>query len=200
MDLTEAQAENMTRISWHCARTSHPSAYRLTLDDRQETALDGIIEYVVDNGFPNQVNPLFRAGTAAIQLAVFRAGAPLRPRGMSYWVEPPAPQDAIAEAITDKIAVWEICWALSDIEWGAVWALAEAYRRGGGLNEAAAILGVHKVMLESRLAVARRRARSLWVAAGETPPRRMYHPNRNGTRSRYGWWQANQRVTTEVPA
>lgn len=137
--------------------------------ERVDLAEGGIIEYVSENGWPDGDKPLFRAADNAIRheereyLKHLKHGR--------YWYEVPGISDPIGEAITDKIAVWQIAWAFTDGQWAAIWALAEVMKTGGGRREAARLLGMNVNAFALQISLARKRARALWVAPGDTPPR-----------------------------
>lgn len=183
---------SVQRIAGWCAKTHWGETPLLTLDDRYDAALDGIITHLSSHGWPGGgVKDLFRAGSAAITQAGRESVKHLLNRG--YWtVSVPAPPDAIAEFVTDKIGVRQIAWSLPEAEWHAIWALAEVMKRDGGYREAAALLGISEAAIAARLKKARVIARALWVAPGETP-RGRYVSNRgprgSSRKSRYQEWK-----------
>lgn len=190
MELTEAQAESMQRIAMHCARrdtgyTSVRSGWGLL--ERFDTALDAVVEFVHDNGWPTgDFGDLYRSAAAAIKREAYEIDKHLR-YARSHWADGPRGEDELAEHITDRIAAWEIVWQLTEKEWQAVWAVAEVMKRDGGHAEAAALVGIPISQLKNRLFAARVRCRPLWVAPGETPPSRKFTTIRpDGTRTKAG--------------
>jgi hypothetical protein len=184
--LSDAQGESMTRIAHHCSNTHR--GVTLTRDERYEAALTGIAEYLADNSWPDPVKPLFLAGTAAINQEARERIKHIR--HWSYWYEPPGVHDSMAEQISDRVGVHQLCYALSDTQWAAIWALAEVMRRGGGIPEAAALLGIPDYTVTNRLTAARRVARRLWIAPGETPASHFWQPN-GGRLDRWRWNRAD---------
>lgn len=181
--------ESANRIAVHCAAT-HPSPPYLTREERADAALDSIVQYVHDRGWPSSdLHPVFQAGSNGIDRATYER-AKHAGRG-HYWVEPPGMADALGENITDRIGVWQLCWAFTPAEWAAIWALAEVMKHGGGCQAAASLLGITESALAQRLMVARQRAAALWIAPGETPRRRYYASNSNRP-TRYQTWQYNR--------
>lgn len=140
-----------------------------TYHDRVDLALGGIIESIAEHGWPDSDKPLYHAADNGIRREEREMTKHIM-RG-SYWVEPRGGADSLAEAVTDRIAVWQICWLFTEGQWAAVWALAEVMKRGGGRHEAAALLGANLGTYSVQLSNARRRARAVWVAPGDTPPR-----------------------------
>lgn len=175
--LTETQCESMERIARHCSRTYRGSTPLLTIDDRIEAALDGIVEYVHEHGWPREDKDLFRAGSAAIEHAAGESVKHLT-RG-NFWVRPRPNEDPLAEMVTDRIGVWQVAWSLTEKEWAALWAVAEAMKWDGSRADAAALLGVPVGRLSENLSRARRKCRAAWLAPGETP-RGSYHAQHNG--------------------
>lgn len=169
----------MTRLpeGWHevTGRIARISASRFrggscfTWAERVDLALGGIIEAIAEGGgWPDGEKPLFRAADNAIRREE-REITKHQMRG-SYWVDVRGGADELAEAITDRVAVWQVIWAFTDGQWAAVWAMAEVKKRGGGWHEAAALLGANPATFSVQLALARKRARALWVAPGDTAP------------------------------
>lgn len=188
--LGEAEFESIERIAWHCARHSRGSTPRLTLEERYEAALNGIVERVHAEGrWPDKVQMLFTAGSDAIWRENHERGKNLH--HAAYWLGTHGEPDEIAEQITDRIAVHEITWLFSREQWEAVWALAEVQKRDGSIREAAALLGISDSALVNRLLYARQKARAAWVAPGETP-RGMYRPARDGVKTRWQAWKIRQ--------
>jgi hypothetical protein len=193
--LTEAQAESIERIATHCARSHKYTMHSLPVAERREAALTGIVEEITENGYP--VDPgahqLFRSALNAIDREERENAKHLR--NWAHWIEPRGFNNDPMDFIIERIAVWQVCWAMTDVEWSGVWALAEAYRRGGGIPMAAAILGVKEASLIGYLVMARKRARGLWIAPGDHASG-MYRPNRNGVETRLQTWHGNQRRAT----
>jgi hypothetical protein len=163
--LTDEQCAVVERIARTCSRRHRAEAPLLTLDDRYDAALDGIIEHVHEDGWPGTEKPLYAAGSLAITRAHRESWRHLR--RWSYWYEPPGAADALGEAITDRIAVWEIAWMLSEEQWRAVWAMGEAIRRGEGKRTAASLAGMSHTVFTEHLHRARRRCLAVWCAPGE---------------------------------
>ena len=193
--LDEGRWQSMERIAQHVANT-HPgrSSSSLTTEQRFDAALDALVQYVADHGWPaGDFGDMFRAAANGVRISMYEADKHVR--HWSYWHEPPAPVDALAEAITDKIAVWEICWSLTPGQWAAVWATAEVMKYGGGRSEAAALTGKRVGAHTQLLITAREKARAAWVAAGETP-RGHYHPYASGAGRRLGEWHRSRERAT----
>lgn len=181
--------ESANRIATHCAIT-HPSPPYLTREERTDAALDSIVQHVHDHGWPTiDLHPVFQAGSNGIDRATHQRAKHLT-RG-HYWVEPSGHPDALAEHVTDRIAIWQLCWIFTQAEWEAVWALAEVMRHGGKHSAAASLLGITDAAFAQRLLLARRRAAALWIAPGETPSRR-YYASHNSKPTRYQTWRYNQ--------
>jgi hypothetical protein len=180
--LDAALFESMERIAMHTARVHYSSPRPgWGLMERYDAALDALVEFVTENGWPANDKPLFNAAGNGINKADRERVKHIAHR--AFWVEPPGADDAIAEAVTDKIGIRQLCWAFTESEWQAVWALAEAIRRGGDYRAAAASLGLRDAVFQQRLYMARKRAFRLWVAPGETP-RGRYAPMGGASRSR----------------
>lgn len=191
--LSEAQGESMMRIAQHCASTHRGQTSAMSLTDRYEAALSGIAEYLCDHGWPDgELKPLFLAGANGITRESRARDMFRHLRHWSYWYEPPGSADALGEKITDRIAVHQLCWAMPEDQWGAVWAVAEVMRRDGTMSDAAALLGIGTGLLSNRLTRARRTARRLWVAPDETPPG-FYQPGNHDKGSRLQEWKRNRR-------
>lgn len=160
--------ESAQRISKHCAATyrgDHVIPYR----DRCEHALDGIVEHVASHGWPaDDIDPVFRAARRALDHATWEARKHIFRR--EFWLEPSGTYDTLAESVTDRIAVWQVIWSFTPGQWEAVWAVAEADKRGGKWRDGAALVGAHPGTFSTQLAHARARARAAWIAPGETPP------------------------------
>lgn len=172
----------MQRIAQHCATTHPAGTPLLTVADRFEAALDAVVEYVAEHGWPDSdFGPLFRAGHNAVTRAADETAKHLA-RG-HFWARPPGNEDSLAEAVTDKVAAWQIAWALTESEWAAVWALTEVMKRDGDWRDAAALIGISDTAMATRLNMARNRARGLWIAPGETP-RPRFIASRDGRRSK----------------
>lgn len=194
--IDEARWQSMERISQHVANT-HPgrSSSSLTTEQRFDAALDALVQHVADRGWPDgqDFGDMFRAAANGVRTSMYEADKHVR--HWAYWHEPPSPVDALAEAVTDRLATWEICWSLTPGEWASVWATAEAMRLGGGRALAASLTGKRVGAHTQLLITARAKARAAWIAAGETP-RGHYHPYASGTGQRLGeWHQSRKRAT-----
>jgi len=167
--LPEGWDQSAERIAWYCAKARRGDTPALTLSARHEAAFTGIIDHIAGHGWPEgDDGPLFRAAWAAIAHEAHEAGKHVR--HWSFWYEPPGVADPIGEAVTDKIGAWQVAWSLTEHQWAVVWALTEAIKRGGTWRDAAASLGMSPGAYRMTLHVARKKARALWVAPGETPP------------------------------
>jgi hypothetical protein len=195
MALTDEHWNSVERICWHAARSHRAETPLLTITDRHEAALLGVAEYLCDNEWPDRdFKPLFLAAAAGISREARAVDHTRHIRHWTYWYEPPGSIDRLEEAITDKIGVHQVCWAMPDDQWSAVWAVAEAMRTGGGMTEAAALLGITTGLLSNRLTRARRTARRLWIAPGDTP-RGYYQPGTHDKGSRLQEYRRNRRRT-----
>jgi hypothetical protein len=181
--------ESARRIAWHCARTTPVLNPAFPPADRYEAALDGIIAYAARYGWPeDSLKPVFRAGSNAIGHENDERTKHL-PHGIA-WLPVPGQRDQLAEDVTDRVGIWQLCQLFTDTEWAAVWALAEVLKYGGGYREAAALLGLQDGTIAARLWTARGKARANWVAPGDSPvPRYDRHRGRPGTRPRYQRWK-----------
>jgi len=160
------------RIAGHTART-HPSPALLTYDERLDAALDAVVEYVAEHGWPEaDVKDVFRAACGGIDRATYERLKHVRYR--RHWLEPSGAADALSEAVTDRVAVWQVAWALTPAQWETVWAVAEVMRRGGRYRDAAQMIGKNPATVSVLLSQARARARQLWVAPGDTPSHGHY--------------------------
>jgi hypothetical protein len=170
--------ESANRIAIHCAAT-HPAPRYLTHAERIDAALDALIQHVHENGWPaTELKPLFLAASNGIEHATYEHTKHIG-RG-NYWVEPPGIIDPIAEAVTDKIGVRQVCYLFTLAELEAVEALAEVLKRGGTYKDAAALIGKTPSTVSSLLATARAKARQHWVAPGEHVPPGAYSTDRGG--------------------
>lgn len=197
----------MMRIAGHCAARFRWSTPHMSIGDRREAAMTGIADYLLEHGWPDIAQPLFEAANAAIGREAQQTNPLRHLRNWGYWHEPPAPADALAERITDRIGIWQVCWSLSETEWTAVWAVAEVMKTGGGLEEAAALIGVSYSCLLMRLGNARRKARELWICPGDHIGHH-YRPNKDGRkrkldnyrsirRSRANWTEERRELERE---
>lgn len=168
--LPEGWAESVSRIARMCASRTWAGG-ALTYTERADVAAGGILDHIAERGgWPEgSVKELFRAGDSAIKREAREQAKHIR--HLSYWTEPRGSADPIGENVTDRVAVWQVTWALTDGQWAAIWALSEVMKRGGGRHEAAALLGANVNAFGLQLSLARKRARALWVAPGDTPPR-----------------------------
>ena len=173
--LSEAVWQSMERIARHVARTA--PATTLTFAEKYEIALDAVVKYTADYGWPEyDAGPAFRAAHVAVVLGGREKYRHLR--YWSYWSEPPGNPDKLAEDVTDRVAIHELTYVLSESEWAAVYALASVMEEGRGWRDAARLLGISDAAMAG-LSEARRKARELWIAPGETP-RGRYTPMAGG--------------------
>jgi hypothetical protein len=189
----------MVRMAQHVASTTqHGSA--LTVAERYDAALDAIVDFVAVNGWPeDNFRDLFR--DAAMGVAHAGREATKHLRYWSYWYEPPGSEDALGEALTDRIGVHELCQAFSENEWLAVWSMAEAIRRGQPtLSTAAAIAGLTDSAFTHRLHRAQAKGRALWVAAGDTPAARYHAHKSKPARARWRRNSKSSRLWSEEEA
>lgn len=169
--------DSAERIARHEACTFR-GPFILSLEDRFDAAMDGIVAYVHCHGWPeDNLHPVFQAASNAIGRATDEQSKHLH--WWSYWHEPPGDSDALAESVADRIGARQVTHALTQGEWAAVWALMEAGKVEAGYEVAAAMLGITPAALSTRLSTARQTARRLWVAPGDTP-RGQYRASPNG--------------------
>lgn len=167
-DLPEGWDESAERIARYCARSREAATPTMTYADRVDAALGGIIDYLADHGWPPRSDhPLFQAARAAIERESHETLKHVL-HG-HFWCEAPGTADPIGEAVTDKLGVHQLTRAFTDHQWAVVWTLADVLRHGGTWHAAAARLGMTPGAYRMTLHVARRKARQLWVAPGETP-------------------------------
>lgn len=209
--LPDGWCESAERIAGYSASHHRGQNRWLTHQEKREAALDAIIEHVHDHGWPapgESFRPLFYAAANGIARANYDRH--MHPRHWSYWHPVPSEQDALAERVTDRIGVYQLLDALGDKERDAVLALAEVlkdtsiHQRKGSpeptaTEQAAALLGVDRAVYGWRLKAARKKARSLWVAPGDTPFSTFSLYN-GGNRHRFGAWQADQEKTRKQRA
>lgn len=167
--LPEGWDESVERIARMCASRSW-SGPSLTYEEKADAAGYGIVEHIAERGgWPEgSVKELFQAGDRGIKREAREREKHIR--HIAYWMEPRGIADPIGEDVTDRVAAWQVAWALTPGQWAAVWAYAEVLKRGGGRREAAALIGANPNAYSLQLSLARKRARSLWVAPGDTPP------------------------------
>ena len=174
----------MERMSGFIARTHPtPASPDFRYLDKYDAALDALVEFMAERGWPDgeDFKPMMAFAGAAVNRAYHESVRHLAHAG--FWTRPPGNEDSLAEKITDRIGISQLTWAFTESEWQAVWALAEAIRRGGDKRTAAASLGLGDGAFTQRLYMARKRAYQLWVAPGETP-RGRYAPMGGAYRSR----------------
>jgi len=162
--LTEDRWKALQRIADYCAHRWR-GAYILDREQRRDVALDAIVEALAageddDYGF-------IRAGASAIHRALNEHVK--HNRHQAYWAAPPSARDAVAEAVTDRIGVTQLCWIFTDQEWEAVSAVAAAAGTGLGQRSVAENAGMSVFALNNALYSARSRGRQLWVAPGDHP-------------------------------
>lgn len=190
--LTEAQYESMESMAKHAARVHYSSPMPgWGFVERYDAALDGIVEYVSNQGWPDTHKPLFYAAASGIANAAWEWGK--HKRHWAAWVGSPSHVDAIAEAITDRIGIHQLCWAFPKGEWEVVSALAFAIGRGDDYHRAAASIGLGDAVFRARLYRARKRAFRLWIPPDEHPVGR-YQPYKRGARSTMRSALDNRRV------
>jgi hypothetical protein len=163
--MTGEQYAVIERIARVVMRRHRADTPLLSPDDRYQAALDGQVELICEHGWPGADKPLYNAASLAItreHREQFR-----HIRRWTYWYEPPGSQDAMAEGIIERIAIWQVAWMLTDAQWVAVWAMGEALRRGAGQRTAAALAGVSLTVFKTNLYRARRRCLDAWCAPGE---------------------------------
>lgn len=147
-ELPDGWFDRVQSIAGYCAGGRY-SPGSLPLDERFDAALDAILAELAANGWPGNLHVLFRAGNTGVANAEYE-GRKHVARG-HLWIRPAGADDALAEAITDKIAVWQVAWSFTEVQWRAVWALAEAIGSGGGYREAIAISGLSPTAFTKRL-------------------------------------------------
>lgn len=182
--------DSANRIAGYAANTYRGPHY-LTREERFDAALDAIVQHVHEHGWPRiNLHPVFQAASNAIDRDTNRRAAHLT-HG-NFWVEPPGQHDALAEAITDRIGIWQLAWSFNDTEWQCIWALSEVMKHGGDYRDAAALIGKTPSVVASHLHAARKKARARWVAPGDTPPGR-YGADRERTTSTSKDWRKQRR-------
>ena len=169
----------------------------LPYSDRKHAALDGIVEEVMEAGWPGPgetFGRLFLAANNGMRHEQREAQKHLQ--WWAHWRDGDGITDALAESVTDRVAIWQVSWALTPAEREAVWALAEVQRWGGSNEDAAALLGINPGAYYMRIKNARRKAREWWVAPGDTAPRRNAAFSRGGkgrnVRTKLSDWRAHR--------
>lgn len=163
-DRWEEDAARVARISASRFRGGQMFTYH----ERVDLALGGVIEALAELGrWPADEKPLFRAADNAIRREEREHTRHIV--HWTFWYEPRSGADTMAEQVTDKIAIWEVAWALSPGQWAAVWAWSETLKRNGTHRDAAALIGSTLGTYYAQLTLARKRARAWWVAPGDTP-------------------------------
>jgi hypothetical protein len=176
-------AESLERMAAYSANRARSKL--LLYSDRREIALGAMIDYLLDWTIadPPPAAGLFKAADDAITYATsdyrrdhgYISSGPsdhsmLAPRGFAtFWITPPAPADALGEAVTERIAVWQVLRALPYRQAKAIFALADAIRDDGDYHLAASRLGYADASMRTILKFARREIRQLWLADDETP-------------------------------
>lgn len=180
--LDEGRWQSMERIAQHVANT-HParSSSSLTMSERFDAALNAVVQYVADFGWPeSDFGDMFRFAVNSVKRDMHEVDKHLR--HWSYWHTPPAPVDALADAVAERIGVQQLCWAFSPGEWEVVSALAAAIGKGGDYHQAAASLGLSDAAFKAALYRTRKRAFQLWIPPDEHPAGR-YQPMKRESRS-----------------
>lgn len=167
--MTAEEWDRLQRVAAYAAGAC-PSA-SLPFAERAGAALDAIVGELAERGWPDRVHVLFRVAGNAVQRAEAEHRRHVRHRYL--WLRLSGGEDAIGEAVTDRVAAWQVAWSLDDDLWLVVWAMAQVMP-GGSQADAAALAGLPVDVFKARLSRARRQCRALWVAPGETPPARKY--------------------------
>jgi hypothetical protein len=166
--ITEDRWKSLQRIAEYGARRWQSNA-PLPFPIRYEAALDGVVAALADG--VDDDHGLIAAGEQAV--ARYIREVTKHHKHLSYW-DPPAMRDALAEDITDRVGVHQLSWAFTDHQWAVVYATAEAAGTGTPTRVIAEGLGLTVAVYTDTLMRARKRARKLWIAPGETPSRRRY--------------------------
>lgn len=194
--LSEAQYEEMERIATYCAHHKRGYTANLTIAERWEAALDGVVAEVAENGWPDGAHsPLFRAAWNAIHREDHQRGKHLS--RWWYWTPPRngGIADPVGDRVADRIGIQQAVWVLDEHEWLAIWSLAQAMSRDLGITEAAAMAGMSRASFFHRIHNARVKIRPLWIPPDEHP-RGMYQPSPRGHRGRLSHWQDGRKKRT----
>jgi hypothetical protein len=170
--------ERLQRVCGHAAKTA--PGWTGTYTERYDAALDAAVTHIAEHGWPDNWNQLASVCVSGITAAADERVRQWRPRGIRFWTPPPAGIDALAEHVTEKIAIHQVTQALTHGEWEVISALAAT----GSYTQAAELTGRSPHGFEALLTNARRRARSLWVAPGEHA-RGHYAQTRGGNHNPY---------------
>jgi hypothetical protein len=178
----------MMRIARYCA-TRLPGSLSLSAEERYEAAMTGIVEYLADNGgWPDgELRDLYHAAGNAIAREARERVRHVR-QYWAYWHEPGGAVDSLAEAVTERVATWELVWGFTEDEWAACWAMGQAIAQGGGLAMAGALLGWPDYRVSQRLNDARRKARQWWICPDETP-QSFWRAGGRGNLSKLDQWR-----------
>lgn len=163
---------HLIRLAWRLAR-GHPATV-LPMAERADIAYLAMVIALLEAETPPTTRELSDAGIQAIAHEVHAYfhdhGYSVRdrrtmPAFAAFWVSPPKPHDAWADAILEKIAVQQIMPALTLDQRTAIKAVAEY----GNYASAADALGWSYYRLNFHLGKGRERARRLWHYP-DTPP------------------------------
>lgn len=175
--LAEHDWYRLERIAMKVARVSRVTTRPgFGLWERYDAALDAVVDWVADHGFPaphDDIKPLAAAADNAIQRAAYHLRLDFR--HANFWLPAPGNPDHLAEDVTERLAVHQLCYEFTGAEWEAIAALAYAIGCGEDSRWAAQQIGIDPGTFKARIHAARKRARALWVAPGETP-RGHYQP------------------------
>lgn len=171
MGLTEAEWKSLQKMAQHCADTWRGDVPLRVLPyhERHVAALDGMIGHLAAHGWDSD-KALFRAGAAMIGR---EASQRVKHASRAWWSGDRLDPDWLAEMVTDQIAARQVLAALTPGERNAVLLAVDNGGKGQRGRES------------NLLTRARRRARSLWVAPGETPRGRYTHRTRAEWRRHY---------------
>lgn len=177
--ITGEQWQSLARIAQRTATLFPARTPYLDEQSRFEAAYDGVTGWVHAHGWPDDDKPLWRAASAGIQSAARESYRHLSHRWL--WLAPSGGHDALADDVAERIGAAQLAGAFSAEELECL--ILVGQEGGRDRNRLAAMLGITRTQFDYRLDGARRRARVLWIAPGETP-RGYYRASRGGRKSK----------------
>jgi DNA-directed RNA polymerase specialized sigma24 family protein len=174
--------ESIQRLAGYAARVTHNKT--LMHGTRREIAIGAMVDFLCEwvLAEPAPALDLLKAAHGAIDYESYHYR---RDHGyisgtssdvntatwgfQTFWIKPPATVDAMAEGVAERIGIWQALEALPPWQRKAVRALADAIGDGSDYHAAAARLGLSETSMKTRLYLARRTIRQLWLADDEHP-------------------------------
>lgn len=158
----------MRRMAGHCV-TANPGLQVCSSQEMFDAALDGMVQYLHDQGWTSDLD-VARAGGNGV--AALNREAVKHMRNRYRW---PHAEGDFSEELIDLLAARQLVQVFTSDEWRALLAFVKVLEAGGCQKDAADALGLPLHGFEAHLSAARKKARKLWIAPGETP-RGVYKP------------------------